>query len=208
MFYKGYKEIHSYDRDDGLWVGELTGIKDLVSFSAINEEDLEDEFHKSVDGYLDFCDEIEKQPEVPSIKFMLGDLLDVQEGIIVHQVNCRRRMASGIAKQIRTKYPKHYEDYMNSNPELGNVCFTQVNNRLYVAGTFSQDGYGYTKEITYTDYNALFAALETVNNYSVKTGLQAYLPYKIGCGLGNGDWDTVLDIIRKTIPDAIIVKKE
>lgn len=208
MFYKGYKERHSYDREDGLWVGELTGIKDLVSFSATKEEDLEDKFHKSVDDYLDFCEEIEKQPEVPSTKFMLGDLLDVQEGIIVHQVNCRRRMASGIARQIRDKYPKHYEDYMNTDPELGNVCISHVGDRLYVAGTFSQDGYGYTKEITYTDYNALFAALETVNTYSVKTGLQVYLPYKIGCGLGNGDWDTVLYIIKRTIPDAIIVKKE
>lgn len=36
--------------------------------------------------------------------------------------------------------------------------------------------------------------------------LPVYIPYKIGCGLAGGNWETVCQIIQKTVPDAIIVK--
>ena len=37
-----------------------------------------------------------------------GNLLDVQQGIIVHQVNCRKVAGAGLAKQIREKWPEWY----------------------------------------------------------------------------------------------------
>lgn len=42
------------------------------------------------------------------IKIVKGDLLKVEKGIIVHQVNCQKTMGSGIALSIRKKYPSHY----------------------------------------------------------------------------------------------------
>ena len=34
-----------------------------------------------------------------------GNLLDAKETIIAHQVNCQRKMNSGVAKAIKEKYP-------------------------------------------------------------------------------------------------------
>lgn len=208
MIYKGYRERHQYDPEDKIWFGEILGIGDLVSFSSYNESDLEKAFHDAVDDYLDFCKQIEKQPEVPHVRIVSGDLLDTEEGIIVHQVNCKHRMRSGVAKQIRDKYPIHYFDYMNTEPILGNICLSKINEKLYVAGVFGQDNYGYTKDVIYTDYEKLREGLLGINSVAEMYGLQVYLPYKIGCGLANGDWDTVFKIIQETIPDAIIVRKD
>lgn len=65
MKYKGYSEKHFYSRDDNLWVGELVGIKDLITFDSSDINTLESEFHNAVDDYLSFCKEINKDPETP-----------------------------------------------------------------------------------------------------------------------------------------------
>ena len=63
-----------------------------------------------------------------------GDLLkqdDVQ--VIAHQVNCKGAMNSGIAKQIREKYPDNFINYKNfcilhqmNNKELGGKLLTTI----------------------------------------------------------------------------------
>ena len=42
------------------------------------------------------------------IEYVRGDLLNVRDGLILHGVNCQRKMNAGIAKQIREKYPEVY----------------------------------------------------------------------------------------------------
>ena len=45
-------------------------------------------------------------------KVIDGDLLNTQAKYICHQVNCKGRMGSGVAKQIRAKYPEVYTAYV------------------------------------------------------------------------------------------------
>jgi len=47
------------------------------------------------------------------IKIIEGNILNAKEDIICHQVNCKKVMGSGLAKQIRDKYPNVYEEYVN-----------------------------------------------------------------------------------------------
>lgn len=63
MTYKGYSARPEYSAEDGVFFGRLLGINDLVNFESENVEDLEEEFHKAVDDYLEFCAEIGKQPQ-------------------------------------------------------------------------------------------------------------------------------------------------
>lgn len=42
------------------------------------------------------------------IKIIDGDLFSSNADVIAHQVNCSSAMNSGIAKQIRNKYPEVY----------------------------------------------------------------------------------------------------
>lgn len=53
MKYKGYIAKVEYDSDAKLFHGEVIGLKDTITFQGTNPEELEREFKKSVDVYLD-----------------------------------------------------------------------------------------------------------------------------------------------------------
>ena len=61
--YKGYSARPEYSAEDRIFYGKILGISDLVDFQSENAKDLEEEFHKAVDDYLEFCAEIGKQPQ-------------------------------------------------------------------------------------------------------------------------------------------------
>ena len=61
--YKGYSARPEYSAEDRTFYGKILGISDLVDFQSENAKDLETEFHKAVDDYLEFCEEIGKQPQ-------------------------------------------------------------------------------------------------------------------------------------------------
>lgn len=60
--YKGYHTSITYDARAGRLRGVINGIDDYVDFSSDKVEDIENEFHKAVDDYLEFCKEVGKQP--------------------------------------------------------------------------------------------------------------------------------------------------
>ena len=62
MNYKGYTARIEFDAEDGIFVGRLIGIQDLVSFHAEMKEDLLNAFHESVDDYLSACEKFRKPP--------------------------------------------------------------------------------------------------------------------------------------------------
>ncbi len=61
MKYKGYIAKVEYDSDAKLFHGEVIGLKDTITFHATNPEELELEFKKSVDVYLDWCKELREK---------------------------------------------------------------------------------------------------------------------------------------------------
>lgn len=60
MEYKGY---HASILKSKIYTGKIKGIEDLVLFECESLDELEQEFHKSVDDYLQFCKEVGKEPE-------------------------------------------------------------------------------------------------------------------------------------------------
>ncbi len=63
MEYKGYHTKVEFDADSLSLRGVIEGINDYVDFEAANISDVEIEFHKAVDDYLEFCAEVGKEPE-------------------------------------------------------------------------------------------------------------------------------------------------
>lgn len=63
MKYKGYVSQVEYDHEAKIFHGDVIGLKDIITFQATNAEDLEREFRKSIDGYLDWCKELGEKPE-------------------------------------------------------------------------------------------------------------------------------------------------
>lgn len=124
-------------------------------------------------------------------KHIKGDLLNTNADIICHQVNLQGVMGGGLALSIATKYPnvnKVYEDYKPK--KLGEVCMVYTDD-FVVANCFSQ-----TEDFK-TDYKALRKCLLKVRKYMMDCGYRTVaIPYKYGCGIANGDWETVFNIFK------------
>ena len=133
-----------------------------------------------------------------------GNLLDATEKVIAHQVNCQRKMNSGVAKAIREKYPIVFERYEETKPKLGLVDFICENEKTgghFIANMYAQDRYGYDGK-QYTDYEAFRECCQTIVKLCriIKSNTVA-MPYKIGSDRGGADWDKIMDILLEEFTD-------
>ena len=136
------------------------------------------------------------------VKIIDGDLFETKANYICHQVNCQGRMGSGVAKQIRSKYPEAYDAYIEkckTTGVLGQTQFVKCKNGKTVVNMFAQDRYGYDGE-RYTDYAAFMSCLMAIRIVVPENEVVA-MPYKIGCGLGGGEWGVVLRMIKEELPN-------
>lgn len=139
-----------------------------------------------------------------------GNLLDVTEGIIVHQCNCRGVMGRGLAKSVRDKWPlvyaKYRVAYQTGLLNLGTVQFVRVQRtpRLHVCNLMGQGKWG-TGEAR-TDLFAHLVAWPKINKQAQVLGLSVYVPWKIGCGLGGEDFKELRPIIEELCPNITWVR--
>ena len=126
------------------------------------------------------------------IQYEYGNILDTEAKYIAHCVNAQHVMASGVAKAIRERYPKAYDDYMSSALPLGKVILSknEPHNILHIVG---QQYYGREPGRVYVDYPALRRGIATINKHINEP---VAFPM-IGCGLAGGDWIIVSDIIKE-----------
>ena len=145
------------------------------------------------------------------IKYKIGDLLKNSSAMfLLHQVNCMGIMGGGIAYQIKLQNPQVNRDYIylcNGQKEvgelLGNVQILPIDKfnsstPQYIVNCFGQKNISSITKMT--SYDALDECFIAVKNYCeihYPEGCVIGLPYKIGCGLGGGDWEIVEAIIRK-----------
>ena len=121
--------------------------------------------------------------------------------VVCHQVNCQGVMGSGLAKQIKERFPGVYIAYREKctvfkSKNLGDVqllsCLAEAG--YIIANVFGQNFYGRDKQ--YTDYEALrkaFGKLSKLHDTTIR------IPYMMGCGLGGGNWSEVLRIIKEEL---------
>lgn len=146
------------------------------------------------------------------INFRNGNLLDSDVEYICHQVNCQGRMASGIAKSIRERWPVVYDNYMkkyfNMLPELllGDIQIVGLWEDYYatdfhqsVINMFAQQNYGYDGK-RYTSYDAFWSCLGKIKEV-VPVGSKIGFPDHIGCGLGGANWEVILTMIEEALND-------
>ena len=63
IHYKGYSAKPEYSAEDKIFYGVILGIDDAVDFYSDSAGEIENEFHKAVDDYISFCEEIGKDPQ-------------------------------------------------------------------------------------------------------------------------------------------------
>lgn len=146
------------------------------------------------------------------MRMINADITTIENGVIIHQVNCLGVMGAGVARAIRNKWPKAYYEYKafvvgrNDTP-LGLTNLVEINDQLYVANFFGQDGIGGKQDTDYTAWEIGLPYLKNMLESNEKTKLlPIYFPYLIGCGLGGGDWDIILKMILNTFKEPIFCK--
>lgn len=142
--------------------------------------------------------------------YVKGNLLESPVQIIAHQVNCLGIMGGGIALQIKKKWPKVFEEYKEFIEDweycnggelpLGHCYTVNISKGRTVANIFGQNGIGGAA----TDYDAVRKAFIELHEYLISDKLYRYdsqipvgIPYKMGCGLGGGDWDTYRKMLQE-----------
>lgn len=138
------------------------------------------------------------------IKIINKNILDCTENIIIHQVNPFGTMGAGVARQLADKYKGlelFYSEHcreLNSDYQLlrGTVLFCgDINNKRKIANMFSQ------KPSFETDYEAMEKCFKYIKQWASNNNLSIAMPYKIGCGIANGNWETVERIIADVFDD-------
>ena len=65
MNYKGYVGSVEYDDADRIFNGTVINTRTVITFQGTSVDELEREFHASVDDYLAWCDQDGVEPEKP-----------------------------------------------------------------------------------------------------------------------------------------------
>ncbi len=65
MTYKGYHGTVSFDDKSEIFHGEVTDLRDVVTFQGRSVDELKSAFQESIDDYLDFCSERGEDPDKP-----------------------------------------------------------------------------------------------------------------------------------------------
>jgi len=63
MKYKDYNGSVEYSDEDGVFFGRIIGINDRITFDGDNVKSLRINFEEAVDGYLEVCSQIGKEPD-------------------------------------------------------------------------------------------------------------------------------------------------
>ena len=139
------------------------------------------------------------------LKHAKGNLIDMAEqghfDVIVHGCNCFCTMGSGIAKEIRERYPVAYcADQLSeagNREKLGSFTTAVVESGDYefaIVNAYTQYSYnrkGETRDLF--EYGAFLDVLLTLVETSGE--MRIGLPY-IGMGLAGGDKDLIIKLIE------------
>lgn len=72
MKYKGYCGTVRFDDEADIFHGEVTGLRDVITFQGRTVDEVKTAFRESVDDYLEFCASRGEEPDKPySGRFLL-----------------------------------------------------------------------------------------------------------------------------------------
>ena len=63
MNYKGFIGVVEYDENARIFSGEVINTRTVITFQGTTVDEIEQEFHASVDDYLEWCKEDGVEPE-------------------------------------------------------------------------------------------------------------------------------------------------
>lgn len=134
------------------------------------------------------------------IEYRNGDLLATDTQLILHGCNAKGVMGSGVAKLIRVKWPKAYDDYRTSYDsyglELGSIIQSRQPDGKIIINAITQETYG--REGIHVSYWAIANVMRMLDTiHTVREIGEVAMPM-VGAGLAGGDWKVIEAIIENT----------
>lgn len=130
--------------------------------------------------------------------------------VIMHQCNAKGWLGAGIAKEIRLRWPEVFNKYHNycawfkdghEDEIMGTFVGVNVKPDLIICNAIAQLTVGRAAQMTdYDAWEKICGNIVRQTHYVNKTTgskWSIHVPYKIGCGLGGGDWDQMMEIFQK-----------
>lgn len=150
-----------------------------------------------------------------SVKF--GNMLDVKSGMLIHGVNCQGVMGSGIAKEVKDRFPDAFDQYIffcQQNPvvktRLGLISaqyyygpgISDTKIEKVIVNGITQENFGRSPGVRYVSYPAIASVFKTSIDLACELGISEIHYPLIGAGLGGGDWSIISDIIDAAFENA------
>lgn len=136
------------------------------------------------------------------------------EDIMAHGCNSRGVMGAGVAKLIRDRYPRVFNEYKRFCGSIycrpGRNVYTHENfsefpvghwgrpmrKDGYIISCITQGSYG-RSEKQYVNYDALKECIQGIDEFCIEKDINRVAMPKIGAGLGGGDWNKISKIIEE-----------
>lgn len=102
--YKGYVGSIEFSETDCLLYGKVQGIRSLISYEGRTAKELIDDFHSSVDEYLEACAADNIKPETAykgSLNIRLGS--DLHKKAAVYAISHHQSLNSFIEEAVKEK---------------------------------------------------------------------------------------------------------
>lgn len=136
--------------------------------------------------------------------------------IVMHQANCYGA-TGGLAGALRRRYSYGFEPYIRAMPDmeaLGSVImgFPRMTSTPHLDDPVIAHVLGQRMPGPNTDLKAVEDALKMLHyriTVTYRTGLEGYrlvAPYKMGCGLGGGNWQEYSALIYSIFPECFIMR--
>lgn len=154
------------------------------------------------------------------VDYHLGDIFEAPIDILIHQSNCQNTMGSGIALEIKKRFPEAHEadckTTKGDKSKLGTASYCSVDRARagvrisHIFNLYGQFLYGRDKR--YTNYEFYYRGLEFIKNKITNTNLVIGIPFGMGCNLAGADWNVCEAMIRsvfeKSPIQVLICKKD
>lgn len=149
---------------------------------------------------------------IATLKHDIFDTAETFAQAIIHQANCQCVMGSGIAKDIKERFPEAFaadcRTVKGDATKLGRCSIAKLTlanqaiypNLLYIVNLYGQNHY--STDIRHTSYDALAAGFERIYKWSIQKGIaQLAVPYRMGCNRAGGNWHIVKGIMEGIFGD-------
>lgn len=101
LSYRNYNGTVEYSSEDSCLFGKVVGVKSLLSYEGASVLELEQDFQRTVDAYLEDCRERGVQPEQPyKGTFNVRISPELHRSIAIYAIKCGKSLNAAVEDAI------------------------------------------------------------------------------------------------------------